>query len=128
MSVANLECRASEYASLKVSVQTDHDHVGHSPVLNEINMLQRLKQFADEDHPGLEFTRLARGVYKTDSLNGLHYCIAYEPQGNSVRTLQETFPNAIIPKLLVRSLIHRLLFAVNWLHATCGVAHTGQPI
>ncbi|KAJ5578133.1 protein kinase [Penicillium hispanicum] len=116
--------RANEYASPKVSVQTDHNNVGHSPVLNEINMLRRLKQFADEDHPGLDFTRLARDIFETESLHGLHYCIAYKPQGNSVRTLQETFPNAIVPKPLVKSLIHRLFFAVNWLHATCGVAHT----
>ena len=128
MAVANLKYRANEYASLKISMQNDHDHVGHSPVLNEINMLRRLKQFADKDHPGLDFIRIARDIFETESPNGVHYCIAYKPQGHSVRVLQEAFPNAIIPKLLVKSLIHRLFFAVNWLHATCGVAHTGSSI
>jgi serine/threonine-protein kinase SRPK3 len=89
-------------------------------------MLQRLKQFADKDHPGLDFTRLARDVFETESLSGRHYCIAYKPQGNSVRTLQETFPNAMLPKALVKSLIARLFVSVNWLHATCGVVHTGK--
>ncbi|PGH11330.1 hypothetical protein AJ79_04946 [Helicocarpus griseus UAMH5409] len=54
---------------------------------------------AEEDSPGLLFTRLA---------------------GN----LQETFPDAKLPKLLVRSLVHRLFFSINWLHATCNTIHT----
>ena len=90
-------------------------------------MLKRLNQFAGKDHPGLDFTRLARDMFETESLAGRHYCIAYKPQGNSVRTLQEAFSNAMIPKALVKSLIHRLFFSVNWLHAICGVAHTGKP-
>ncbi|OQE08975.1 hypothetical protein PENVUL_c008G06744 [Penicillium vulpinum] len=122
--VADLESRENEYTSLKVSVQVDNNNAELSPVLNEINVLQRLKQFADEDHPGLDFTRLARDIFETESLSGRHYCTAYKPQGNSTRILQEKFPNAITPKPLVKSLIHRLLFSVNWLHATCGVAHT----
>ena len=97
-----------------------------SPVLNEVNMLQRLKEFSSKDHPGLDFTRLANEILEIDGFSGRHYCIAFKPQGNSVRILQETFPNAMLPKLLVKSLVHRLLFSVNWLHATCGVAHTGE--
>ncbi|KAJ5936660.1 protein kinase [Penicillium verhagenii] len=98
--VTNLKYRANEYASLKISVRIDNNNTEPSPVLNEINMLQRLKQFADKDHPGLDFTRLARDIFETESLAGRHHCIAYKPQGNSVRTLQEAFPNAMIPKAL----------------------------
>ncbi|KAJ5953482.1 kinase-like protein [Penicillium verhagenii] len=98
--VTNLNYRANEYASLKVSVRIDNNNAEPSPVLNEINMLRRLKQFADKDHPGLDFTRLARDIFETESLAGRHHCIAYKPQGNSVRTLQEVFPNAMIPKTL----------------------------
>lgn len=119
-----LACRAREYASLKVCVQTEENE--SSPVLNEINMLHRLEKFAEKDHPGLDFTRLARDIFEIDGPSGSHYCIAFKPQGNSVRTLQETFPNAQLRKHLVKSIIHRLFFAVNWLHATCSVAHTGM--
>ncbi|EEP77080.1 predicted protein [Uncinocarpus reesii 1704] len=113
---------AKEYTSLKICIQVDNAET--SPVLNEINMLRRLSKFAVKDHPGLDFTRLAQDIFKIDGSSGCHYCIASKPKGNSLRTLQETFPNAILPKLLVKSLIHRLFFSVNWLHATCGVAHT----
>ncbi|PGH36283.1 CMGC/SRPK protein kinase [[Emmonsia] crescens] len=108
-----------------ICIQTDDAE--SSPVLNEIKMLRCLNEFAKVDHPGLDFTRLARDIFETDSnlFSGhRHYCIAFKPQGNSVRTLQETFPNAMLPKLLVRSVIHHLFFSVNWLHATCGAAHT----
>ncbi|KAJ5618219.1 hypothetical protein N7528_006862 [Penicillium herquei] len=116
--------RLNEYVTLKVSVQADCSHGNNSLVLNEVNMLRRLERFAKEDHPGLDFTRLARDIFEIESLSGLHYCIVLQPQGNSVRALQETFQNAKIPKFLVKFLIHRLFFSVNWLHATCGVAHT----
>ncbi|PGG99066.1 CMGC/SRPK protein kinase [Helicocarpus griseus UAMH5409] len=119
--------RNQKYVSLKVSIQTDKS--GASPVLNEVCMLRRLKQCAEKDHPGLGFTRLADDIFEIDGVSGgggRHYCIASKPQGNSVRTLQETFPDAKLPKLLVKSLIHRLFFAVNWLHASCGVVHTAD--
>ncbi|KAJ5721960.1 protein kinase [Penicillium malachiteum] len=116
--------RVNEYVLLKVSVQADHSHAGNSPVLNEINMLRRLEQFAKEDHPGLDFTRQACDIFETESVGGAHHCIAFKAQGNSVRKLQEIFPDAKFPKLLVKSLIHRLFFSVNWLYATCGATHT----
>ncbi|MCJ1373452.1 hypothetical protein MMC20_004680 [Loxospora ochrophaea] len=114
--------RSKQYTSLKVCVQDDSET---SPILNEVKMLQRLGKLAQEkDHPGLDFTRLASDVFEVDGPTGRHYCIAAKPQGGSLRTLQETFPNAILPKLLVRSLVHRLFFSVNWLHVTCDVIHT----
>ncbi|KAJ5437600.1 protein kinase [Penicillium cf. griseofulvum] len=120
--VADLKYRANEYASLKVSVRIDNNNAEPSPILNEINMLQRLKQFADKDHPGLDFTRLARDIFETESLAGRHHCIALHISPKA--TASEALPNAMIPKTLVKSLIHRLFISVNWLHATCRVAHT----
>ncbi|RAK97316.1 protein kinase [Aspergillus ibericus CBS 121593] len=114
--------RLKQYASLKICVG---DNNKESPVLNEVAMLQRLSRFAQEgDHPGLEFTRLAQDIFQLESPTGSHYCIATKPQGASIRILQEVFPNAVLPKLLVKSLIHRLFLSVNWLHATCGLIHT----
>lgn len=91
-------------------------------------MLRRLSEFAREadDHPGIDFTRLARDIFEIDGPYGRHYCIVTKPQGGSLRTLQETFTNAIFPKMLVKSLVHRLWFSLNWLHAACGVIHTGM--
>ena len=91
-------------------------------------MLRRLSEFAREadDHPGIDFTRLARDIFEIDGPYGRHYCIVTKPQGGSLRTLQETFADAIFPRMLVKSLVHRLWFSVNWLHATCGVVHTGM--
>ncbi|EEP77012.1 predicted protein [Uncinocarpus reesii 1704] len=115
--------KASRYASLKVCVQDDGEP--NSPILNEISMLQRLKKCAAaEDHPGLLFTRLADDIFEINGPSGRHYCVASKPQAGSVRVLQETFPEAKVPKLLVRSLIHRLFFSVNWLHGNCNTIHT----
>ncbi|KAE8365640.1 hypothetical protein BDV27DRAFT_144298 [Aspergillus caelatus] len=75
-------------------------------------MLQRMKKFAEAaSHPGLCFTRLASDIFELHTSFGRHCCILS--------------PNAMLPKLLVRSLMHRLFFAINWLHATCNLIHTG---
>ncbi|KAH8429436.1 uncharacterized protein LDX57_007099 [Aspergillus melleus] len=88
-------------------------------------MLQRMKQFAETaSHPGLCFTRLATDIFELHTSSGRHFCIASKAQGHSLRTLQTSFPNARVPKLVVRSLVHRLFFAINWLHATCNLIHT----
>lgn len=121
---ADFNCRGEEYTSLKTSARVDNAET--SPVLNEVNMLRRLKKLASKDNPELDFTRLANDNFEINSLSGRHYCTAFKPQGSSVRTLQETFHNTMLPKLLVKSLDQRLFFSVNWLHATCGVAHTGR--
>ncbi|KAJ5513403.1 protein kinase [Penicillium fimorum] len=71
--------------------------------------------------------RLADDIFeiqRTPFCDRRHYCIASKPQGQSMRVLQETFPNAILPKLLVKSIIHRLWLSGNWFHSSCGVIHT----
>lgn len=80
------------------------DDTEGSPVLNEVAMLQRLGEFAQEaDHPGLDFIRREQDIFEINGISGPHYCVVMKPQGPSLRTLQESFPNAIVPKLLVRS-------------------------
>ncbi|KAJ0415599.1 kinase-like protein [Aspergillus carlsbadensis] len=113
----------NQYATVKVCIE--REDVAESPIRNEIKTLQRMKNFADTaDHPGLCFTRLASDIFEVTSPQGRHYCIASKPQGHSLRELQRAFPDAKVPRLLVRSLILRLLFSINWLHAICGLIHT----
>lgn len=118
---------SEKLTTLKVCI---HDAAGSSPVANEVSMLQRLGKFAQGlDHPGLDFTRVAEEIFEIpghEDSYSIHYCMVFPPQGPSLRKLQELLPNARLPKLLVRSMIHRLFFSVNWLHATCGVIHTGR--
>ncbi|KAK3113767.1 hypothetical protein LTR53_008600 [Teratosphaeriaceae sp. CCFEE 6253] len=116
--------RSKAYSCLKVCV---HDDTEASPILNEVRMLRHLEEMAKEDtddHPGLDFTRLADEIFQIEGPAEQHYCMASKPQGVSIRALQDTYPNAILPKLLVKSLIFRLLAAVNFLHAQAGVIHT----
>ncbi|KAL4871038.1 hypothetical protein BDV12DRAFT_183941 [Aspergillus spectabilis] len=99
--------RSKVYASLNICTQVE-DSVSFSPVLNETNVLRRLKKFAERDHPRLDFMRLAQDIFEFNSPPGVSYCIVLRPQGNSVRVLQEKFPAANLPKLLVKSLIHHI--------------------
>ncbi|EFE37876.1 hypothetical protein TRV_07467 [Trichophyton verrucosum HKI 0517] len=123
--------RTKEYKTLKVTVQTDNVlRASIPPVLNEVNMLKHLKSAAVEtkeiNHPGVDFIRFAEEILEIDSpvTGGRHYCIVTKPQGNSVRALQDEFPGGILPRLLVKSIVHRLFFGLNWLHAGARVVHT----
>ncbi|RAH74708.1 protein kinase [Aspergillus aculeatinus CBS 121060] len=117
--------RNKQYTSLKVCIGIEQADKKPSPVLNEVRMLERVQNVAEAaDHPGLYFIRLATNIFELHSSSGRHYCIAAKPQSHSLRTLQTTYPNARVPRLLVRSLVHRLFFSINWLHATCGLIHT----
>lgn len=92
-----------------------------------MKILRQLGDVAhDNNHPGLNFTRLADDIFEIDGPTSSHCCIAMEPQGVSLRILQDVFPDGILPKLLVKNLVHRLLFAINFLHADCNVVHTGK--
>lgn len=103
-----------------------------SPVLNEVKKLQILTDMVQnpkpeaKDHVGPLFMRLARDIFEIQGTYGNHYCIAFKPQGNSLRTWQEIFPDGKLPKFLVRHAVNRLWFCLNWLHAACGVVHTGK--
>ncbi|KAL2848820.1 kinase-like protein [Aspergillus pseudoustus] len=112
-----------QYTTVKVCIE--QEGASSSPVHNEVHMLRRMEKFAEVDHAGLDFTRLASDIFKVTSSRRQHYCIALKPQGHSLCALQVAFLDAKLLKLLVRSLMHRLFFSVNWLHATCGFIYTG---
>ncbi|KAL3474093.1 protein kinase [Aspergillus californicus] len=115
----------NQYASLEVSIEQSEDKP--SPVVNEVNMLRRMKTFAetgDPDNPGLLFTRLATDIFDIHTLSGRHSCMVFKPQGHSLRMLQTTFPDAKVPNPLVGALMHRLFFSLNWLYARCKLIHT----
>ncbi|WEW60885.1 hypothetical protein PRK78_006373 [Emydomyces testavorans] len=107
--------------SLKICVQVDSDS---SPVLNEVKMLKHLKQFKEEaeaaDLAYVKFARFADDIFEVDDLTGRHYCMTFKPHPCSVRTLQKVFPDAALPKLLIRSTVHRVLFGLNFLR---GIGH-----
>ncbi|KAL4863753.1 hypothetical protein BDV12DRAFT_189478 [Aspergillus spectabilis] len=101
-----------KYTSLKVCINEKNSDT--SPVLNEVNMLRRMTKVAQEaEHPGLFLLVLPVTYSKsTRRMAGTN-------------TLLRNRMGLMLPMLLVRSLVHRLFFSVNWLHVSYGVIHTG---
>ncbi|GBF65334.1 dual specificity protein kinase [Trichophyton mentagrophytes] len=125
------KCRTNEYQTLKVTVQADNVlRSSTPPVLNEVNMLKHLGSATlnqdEADKIALKHLRLAEEILEIDNpiTGGRHYCIVSQPQGNSVRVLQEEFPGGILPRLIVKAIAHQLLIGLNWLHACAHVVHT----
>lgn len=92
-------------------------------------MQWRLAKFAEHDnHEGIKHIRLSKDEFQTPgtSLWYRHQCIVHQPQGTSFGVLQEKYPDEILPVEIVKSMITPLLRALDWLHNTCGVVHTGM--
>jgi len=114
--------RNNEYVSVKVFVQDDSTA---SPVLNEIRILQHLKQ-CPRDHTGAMIARLPDDHFQLDGPTGQSHCIVSKPQGCSLGALQKMFPNGRLPIQLAPHPVRCLLACINWLVLDCDLIHTGQ--
>ncbi|CAK1361676.1 unnamed protein product [Cercospora beticola] len=114
--------RSQQYATLKVCIENDSTD---SPVSNEINMLKHLQDFARSVvHPGTDFVRMASDVFEIETKTGKHTCIVSKPHGCSLRKVQEYIAPGALLKSIIKPNLHRLILALNFLHATCDVIHT----
>lgn len=115
--------RSQQYATLKVCIENDSTD---SPVSNEINMLKHLQDFAQSVvHSGTDFVRMASDVFEIETKTGKHTCIVSKPHGCSLRKVQEYIAPGALLKSIIKPNLHRLILALNFLHATCDVIHTG---
>lgn len=110
---------------MKVGVQ---DEGPESPILHEINMLRHVQDCAEAmHHDGAGLIRLASDIIKLETATGTHHCIVSKPAESSLRKVQENLAPGPLLKDLIKSHVHRLLYALNFLHADCKVVHTGKP-
>lgn len=94
-------------------------------ILNEIKALECISE-----HAALEvvptYARTADNIFDISGPQGQHKCIAMQPQGCPLLTLQRMYPGHQIPKELVVAYIQRMIACVHWLHSVCDIMHAGK--
>lgn len=59
---------------------------------------------------------------------GLHRCLVHQPLGMSLHDLQMRARNQVFNKDVLRTSIHQLLAALDFLHTQAHIIHTGKSL
>lgn len=79
----------------------------------------------DASHRGRSLFRTYSDSFEIAGPEGKHVCLAYEPMREPMWPFKKRFRNGVIPLPLVKTYVYFLLVALDYLHAGCGVVHTG---
>ncbi|OJJ37486.1 hypothetical protein ASPWEDRAFT_39180 [Aspergillus wentii DTO 134E9] len=79
----------------------------------------------DASHRGRSLFRTYSDCFEIAGPEGKHVCLAYEPMREPMWLFKKRFRNGVIPLPLVKTYVYFLLVALDYLHAGCGVVHTG---
>lgn len=91
----------------------------------ELEILKHIGK-TDPNNPGYQHVAHLLDSFVHEGPNGDHLCLVFEPMGQSVLDLQRSFPNKQLPPHLGRQIAKQLLYAIDWLHNSCGIIHTGM--
>jgi serine/threonine-protein kinase SRPK3 len=100
------------------------DSFGNSNPVYELEILQHINQ-TDIKNPGYHHVVQFLDNFIHAGPNGKHLCLVFEPMGQSVYGLQKLYPNKQLPQHLGRQIAEQMLQALEWLHDSCGIIHTG---
>lgn len=76
-------------------------------------------------HPMHGVLRTNIECFEVDGPKGKHLCFVYEPMREPFWRFQRRFENSVIPFSLLQIYLNVLLEALDCLHTTCNVVHSG---
>jgi serine/threonine-protein kinase SRPK3 len=100
------------------------DSYGSLKPVYELDILKYISQ-NDPSHPGYKHVVHLLDSFVHEGPNGKHLCLVLELMGQSVFNLQQYFPNKQLPVHIGRQIAEQILHALDWLHGSCGIIHTG---
>lgn len=90
----------------------------------ELDILKYMSQ-KDSSHPGYKHVVHLLDSFVHEGPNGKHLCLVLELMGQSDFNLQQHFSNKQLPLHAGRQIAEQILHALDWLHVSCGIIHTG---
>ena len=109
------------YVALKVLTA---DSTEDSNPVFEREILQHVRQ-TDCQNRGYQHVVHLIDSFFHNGPNGNHLCLAMELMGPSLLDVQKSFPRKQLSQNLGRQVAKQVLYALGWLHGSCGVIHTG---
>ncbi|KAF5017525.1 hypothetical protein F66182_10537 [Fusarium sp. NRRL 66182] len=110
---------APQYGSRRTSDSLDTDasrEMENSKLISE----------ADRSHDGMPYLRLPLEIFQLSGPHGTHSCLVYEPLRETLSELQSRFPGGRLPLKMFKLYIFCLLQALDYLHSSCHLIHTGK--
>ncbi len=99
------------------SYGTEHDTF-------ELAILRHIRTKGNPD-PGTSHILGLLDEFEHRGPNGNHVCIVSRAMGPDMAKYRRLFPKARIPLAAMKAVAKQLLLALDFLHSTCGIIHTG---
>ncbi|KAJ5930002.1 hypothetical protein N7466_005495 [Penicillium verhagenii] len=106
---------------LKVYIRDDYkEKFNHAQ--NEIRAINTLMKIPTK-HRGRKYLRDAISSFRLDGPNGEHTCIVQGPTWQTIEDLRKAHCG-VLPPILVKVILNRILPALDFLHTECKLIHT----
>ena len=95
------------------------------PLLHELDMLSCVCDRAP-DHDGSNHIIRLHDHFHATSPNGAHLCLVSDVLSESIEHLASRYNGGLMPIPFVNRTAPQALHALDYLHTTCGIIHTGE--
>ncbi len=112
--------QSDRYVTLKLAVSNSNEYNAN----REVGITKFLE--ADPSHECFRFVRTMIDNFEIRGPHGTHQCSVYEPMRETMAQFQQRLPGGKIPGLLLKEYMKHLLLALDYIHSTCNVVHTGE--
>lgn len=80
---------------------------------------------SNPDHPGYKHCLRLRDMFPASSQHGPHICFVTDVLGTDLTVLRRSQPDGVFTVLVVKRIVKQMLLALDYLHRSCCLIHTG---
>jgi serine/threonine-protein kinase SRPK3 len=93
--------------------------------LPELDIHLRVQQSAPE-HPGRAHILTMLRHFEHVGVNGVHICMVFDVLGVTIERIRRQYVKGPMPPSSVKQITKQVLNALDFLHVSCGIIHTGE--
>lgn len=114
--------RLNRHVALKI-LKAKYYHSTKS--IYKVKVLQYLKT-SDLTHSGRMYGLDLLDSFSHLGPHGTHICMVFEPMHQDLATLSRRSHDRKIPLVIVKEIAKQMLLALDYLHTSCNIVHTGR--
>ena len=115
----------SNHVALKILIAAAYDERWQSrPITFENEVLQHINHVRS-DHPGRNHVSKLLDGFDHRGPHGTHRCLVFNVLGRDLDSFSRQWSPPRVPSPILRQIARQLLSALDFLHRSCGIIHTG---